>query len=93
MQALRIPYKTNLWKMLISGVLGVWLHVFIDGIYHWDTQVFWPSRAKPLLNIIPHDWIKPICVAFFFAALIPYAFAVKSYSKQAQAKKSPCSHE
>jgi membrane-bound metal-dependent hydrolase YbcI (DUF457 family) len=82
MQLLRIPYKTNLWKMLISGVLGIWLHTLIDGIYHWDTQIFWPSKAKPLFNIVPHDWIKPICVAFFCAALIPYAFAVKSYSKE-----------
>ncbi len=88
MKLLRIPYKTNFRKMLVSGVLGVWLHVLIDGIYHWDVRVFWPSNAKLLFNIIPHGWIKPICAAFFFAALIPYAFAVKSYSKQTQGPES-----
>ncbi len=82
MQLLRIPYEANFWKMLISGVLGVWFHVLIDSIYHWDVPMLWPSKAKPLFNIIPHDWIKPICVIFFCAALIPYAFAAKSYSKE-----------
>ncbi|MHC4544154.1 MAG: hypothetical protein ACYSYL_06435 [Planctomycetota bacterium] len=33
MQTLRIPYQTSFLKMLISGVLGVWLHVVIDSIY------------------------------------------------------------
>jgi membrane-bound metal-dependent hydrolase YbcI (DUF457 family) len=81
MQILYIPYKTNFRKMLVSGVLGVWFHVLIDGIYHGDVRMFWPSNAKPLFNIIPHGWMRPICVIFFFAALIPYAFAVKSYLK------------
>jgi membrane-bound metal-dependent hydrolase YbcI (DUF457 family) len=82
MQILHIPYKTTFRKMLVSGVLGVWFHVLIDGIYHWDIRMFWPSNAKPLFNIIPHGWMKTICIAFFFAALIPYAFAVKSYLKE-----------
>lgn len=82
MQVFHIPYETSFYKMLVSGVLGVWFHVLIDSIYHWDVPMLWPSKAKPLFNIIPHDWIKPICVIFFFAALIPYVFAAKSYSKQ-----------
>jgi predicted N-acetyltransferase YhbS len=82
MQLLRIPYKTNFRKMLISGVLGVWFHVLIDGIYHWDVRMFWPSNSKLLFNIVPHDWIEPICVVFFFAAIILYAFAVKLYLKE-----------
>jgi len=88
MQLLRIPYETNFWKMLISGVLGVWFHVLIDSIYHWDVPMFWPSKARPLFNIIPHDWIKPICVVFFCAALIPYAFAAKSYSEETKPAES-----
>jgi len=88
MQVFHIPYETNFWKMLASGVLGVWFHVLIDGIYHWDIPVFWPSKARPLFNIVPHDWIKPICVIFFCAALIPYTFAAKSYSKETKPAES-----
>jgi membrane-bound metal-dependent hydrolase YbcI (DUF457 family) len=87
-QMLRIPYQTSLWKMAVSGVLGVWLHVVIDAIYHWDVQIFWPSKAKPLYGLISQGWVKAICVAFFFAALILYTTAVLSYVKQNKARKT-----
>jgi len=88
MQLFHVSYETSFYKMLVSGVLGVWFHVLIDGIYHWDVPMLWPSKAKPLFNIIPHDWIKPICVIFFFAALIPYTFAAKSYPKETKPAES-----
>jgi membrane-bound metal-dependent hydrolase YbcI (DUF457 family) len=82
MRILRIPYQTSLWKMAVSGVLGVWLHVVIDAIYHWDVQIFWPSKAKPLYGLISQGWVKAICVAFFFAALILYTIVAVSYAKR-----------
>jgi membrane-bound metal-dependent hydrolase YbcI (DUF457 family) len=82
MQMLRIPYQTNLWKMAVSGVLGVWLHVVIDAIYHWDVQIFWPSKAKPLWQLINQGQVKAICVAFFFAALILYTIVAVSHAKR-----------
>jgi membrane-bound metal-dependent hydrolase YbcI (DUF457 family) len=74
--------------MVVSGVLGVWLHVVIDAIYHWDVQIFWPSKAKPLYGLISQGQVKAICVAFFFAALILYTTAVLSYVKQNKARKT-----
>jgi len=82
MQILRVPYQTSFWKMVISGVLGVWLHVGIDAIYHWEVQAFWPSRIKPLWRLVSQGQVKAICVAFFFAALILYATVFTSYVKQ-----------
>ncbi len=84
MQILRIPYQTSLWKMLVSGVLGVWLHVVIDAIYHPDVRLFWPgtSRARPLYKLITKQQLQTICLVFFIAAVIPYAIAVLSYSKR-----------
>jgi len=87
MQQLRVPYKTNFWKMVASGILGVWLHVFIDAIYHGDVRIFWPSRAIPLFGLISRGQVKAICVALFAAAVIPYAIAAKSYTKQDKAKE------
>ncbi len=88
MRILRIPYQTSFWKMVISGVLGVWLHVVIDAIYHWDVRIFWPSKAKPLWRLISQGQVKAICVAFFFAALILYAIAFISYVRQNKARKT-----
>lgn len=87
MQQLRIPYKTGFWKMVISGVLGVWLHVFIDAIYHWDVRIFWPNRAIPLFRLISRGQLKVVCLALFAAAVILYAIAVKSYIKQDRTKE------
>jgi len=82
MQILRIPYETGLWKMVISGVFGVWLHVVTDGIYHWDVRIFWPSKAKPLWHLVSEGQVKTICLAFFIAAVILYIFTVKTRVKQ-----------
>jgi len=87
MQQLRIPYKTNFWKMVASGILGVWLHVFLDAIYHGDVRIFWPSRAIPLFRLISRGQVKAICVTLFVAAVILYAIAVKSYIKQDRTKE------
>lgn len=84
MRILRIPYQTSFWKMVISGVLGVWLHVVIDAIYHYDVQMLWPSKAKPLCRLISKGQVKAICVGFFVAALILYAIVSISYAKQGQ---------
>lgn len=73
MRMVRIPYQTNFWKMVVSGVLGVWLSVVIDAIYHCDVQIFWPSNANLLSGLISYEQVKILCVASFFAALILYA--------------------
>jgi membrane-bound metal-dependent hydrolase YbcI (DUF457 family) len=70
MQMLRLPYQTSLWKMVVSGVLGVWLHVVIDAIYHWDVRIFWPSKAKPLYELISQEQVKTACIAFLVAAAV-----------------------
>jgi len=82
MRILRIPYQTSLWKMLVSGVLGVWLHVVIDAIYHPDVRLFWPAKAIPLYALLTRQQIQTLCLVFFIAAVIPYAIAVISYSKR-----------
>jgi uncharacterized membrane protein YfcA len=85
MQLIRIPYQTGFLKMLISGVLGVWLHVFIDGLYHFDTHIFWPGKTVWLWTTMHHrlseEQIKTICLFFLLAAVVPYLLAVRSFLK------------
>ena len=82
MRILRIPYQTSFWKMLISGVLGVWLHVVIDAIYHPDVRLFWPAKAIPLYALLTRQHIKALCLVFFIAAVVLWALAAVSYSKR-----------
>jgi membrane-bound metal-dependent hydrolase YbcI (DUF457 family) len=87
MQLIHIPYQTGFLKMLISGVLGVWLHVLIDSIYHWDIRVFWPSHARPLYELLGRPTrgeVKTVCLAPFAAAIIVYVITlVLSYKSKA----------
>ncbi len=72
--------------MLISGILGVWLHVAIDAIYHWDVRIFFPSRAKPLWRLLTQQQIEIACAVLFIAALILYTFTFITYKKQKNAE-------
>ena len=91
MRLIHIPYKSGFRKMVISGILGVWFHVLIDGIYHSDVGVFWPSETLSLYRLIhPYidgEQIRTICLAFFVAAIIPFAMAVVSFTKQKKVEK------
>ena len=81
-----IPYKSNLRKMVISGILGVWLHILIDGAYHFDVKILWPNKTislwKVINNYLGKEQIETICLVFIFVALVPYLFAVRSFFKQ-----------
>lgn len=85
MQLLRIPYETGLRKMVISGILGVWFHILIDGAYHFDVKILWPNKTISLWEMVHHhlgkEQIEIICLIFFLAALVPYLFAIRSFSK------------
>ena len=50
MQVIHLPYKTSLLKMIVSGILGIWLHIIIDAPYNWDINLFWPSRITALVG-------------------------------------------
>jgi membrane-bound metal-dependent hydrolase YbcI (DUF457 family) len=93
MKLFRIPYKTSLPKMLISGILGLWLHILIDGVYHFDVKILWPNKIISIWRIIHRhlgkEQIEIICLIFFLAALVPYIFAVRSFSKNRRLQNGP----
>jgi membrane-bound metal-dependent hydrolase YbcI (DUF457 family) len=89
MRLLRIPYKTSIWKMLVSGILGVWLHVIIDSIYHPDVRLFWPNRRiRVLYKLLTKSQVKAICIIFLIAALILYILAVIQSWSAMEAEKN-----
>ena len=87
MESARLKYETSLLKMIVSGVLGVWLHVLIDGIYHFDVRPFWPNEKISLWQIIMSrigyhhtdvlkSWVEWGCAAFLIAAVVLYMLIV-----------------
>ncbi|MFC1676367.1 hypothetical protein ACFL3G_04815 [Planctomycetota bacterium] len=84
MKLLGLAYKCRFWKMLIAGVLGVWLHVAIDSMYHWDVQTVWPSNAKPLYRLLSQSQVKSVCIACWVAAIVLYLVLVLRKLKKVQ---------
>ncbi len=88
MNRLRLPYRTSLLKMIVSGILGVWFHVLIDSLCHHDVLMFWPSRYRLFLDIQRHyGWyetvarVKIYCLLFVGPAILLYVFNVIGFSR------------
>jgi len=85
MRVFYIPYRTSLRKMIVSGILGVWLHVLIDGIYHFDVKIFWPGKKmwlwKMIQGNITKQQIETVCMLFFIAAFVVYILAVTVFRR------------
>jgi hypothetical protein len=47
---LGFDHSPALISMILSGIVGAWLHVLVDGLYHSDVEVFWPMDNNPLLR-------------------------------------------
>ena len=99
MRLVRIKYKPNFWKMIVSGVLGAWLHVSIDAIYHYDVQLFWPSKSRDLAHPLWRLFTKNInenyqqvefwCLVCFIGVAVLYVLAVRSFMKAKSAENNP----
>ena len=72
MVALRLPYSASLWKMLISGLLGVWLHVLFDAVIYPEMKPFYPLSVNPFLSILAGGTVYAICAWCFVPALVMY---------------------
>ncbi|MGA2915845.1 MAG: hypothetical protein ABSE89_07440 [Sedimentisphaerales bacterium] len=80
MKMVKIPYQTNAFKMVASGIIGVWLHVFIDGIYHYDIKPFWPVQKNYLFQLLSQNQVIWICLICFAIFVLLYVISLKKQS-------------
>jgi membrane-bound metal-dependent hydrolase YbcI (DUF457 family) len=85
MNLFRLPYSTTFRKMLVWSIAGVWLHVFIDSICHYDMKPCWPSKVKPLYNLITEKQVMSISRFFWAAAIVLLAV---NFFRKSDANKS-----
>lgn len=61
------------WKGYVAaGLLGVWLHVFLDSFLYSDMKPFVPWETNPLLGMVPTAVIYGLCTAFFLLGVLYY---------------------
>jgi membrane-bound metal-dependent hydrolase YbcI (DUF457 family) len=83
MQMVRLPYETGFVKMAVSGILGVWLHVLIDSIYHFDLRAFWPwVRRNYMFGVLGQPSVLIICIISGVAAVGLYIRLLRSQTKK-----------
>jgi membrane-bound metal-dependent hydrolase YbcI (DUF457 family) len=89
MDLLAVDYKASLGRMIFGGILGAWLHVLIDSVYHYDVQTFWPYKKAVLYRWITlgrdsnvQQWIRRGCIVFWTLFIATYILLlVASYRK------------
>ncbi len=84
MDKIQIPYKTNILKMILSGILGAWVHIFIDALYQSEVLLFWPSRLANPLCLFSRRKVDLLCVFCFLAAFAVYIWILAKRSKKMQ---------
>ncbi len=82
MRLFGLGYETNLRKVLVSAVLGVWFHVFLDSFCWGDVRPFWPLRANPFFDLLGVRTVYLLCSGAFVPAILLYVHAVLSGSRE-----------
>lgn len=79
MDLLALDYKASLGRMVLGGILGAWLHVSIDSVYHHDVQTFWPYEKGIIYRWITlgheattHLWVRRGCIVFWILLALLY---------------------
>jgi hypothetical protein len=70
MSVVKLEYKPGLKTLILSGILGAWLHILFDAPLYTDIKPFFPLQVNPLYNIIPASVIYWICRLAFIPAII-----------------------
>jgi membrane-bound metal-dependent hydrolase YbcI (DUF457 family) len=86
MRLFGLGYETNLRKVLVSAVLGVWFHVLLDSFCWPDVQPFWPLHANPFLSLATIKTVYLLCSISFVPAIGLYILAVVSRRKEARGR-------
>ncbi len=92
MDFVRLPYKTGLVKMIVSGILGVWLHVLFDAMVHYDVRLLWPNKKFMLMRLITkplsranmiatNERVELACMILLGLAAVVYVVSAALYIK------------
>ena len=72
MLKIRLPYRADIRKKIFSGVIGTWVHVFIDFLYKPDIRLFWPTSLMNPSFQFHRRAISFVLFLSFFAAVFLY---------------------
>jgi membrane-bound metal-dependent hydrolase YbcI (DUF457 family) len=86
MELAGLSYQPTLPKIMISGMLGIWLHVFIDSFLYQEINPFFPIMGNPFHAIVRYSRVYSICEASLIAAVVIYVWLVFRKLTKGQSK-------
>jgi membrane-bound metal-dependent hydrolase YbcI (DUF457 family) len=69
---LRLPYNPGLVKMIVSGILGGWLHILTDAPLYADIRPLYPLTSNPFYGLIDMDLMYTLCSWALLPATLYY---------------------
>lgn len=79
MRTIRLEYEPTLRRALLSGILGVWLHILLDAPLYADIRPFYPVMQNPLYGLLSDSMIYSLCTVLFVPAGVIYILVVRKY--------------
>lgn len=73
----RMPARRPLVRAAASGVVGAWLHVFLDGMYRTGAGVFWPADLRNPLCRFGRGDAENVCLVLTLLALGPLVWRAR----------------
>ena len=86
MELFGLPYQTGMSKTVLSGIIGIWMHVLFDGVLYPEMQPFWPIAGNPLYRLISYSALYSICEISCIAAVVIYPAWIYSLYRKRKAK-------
>ena len=86
MQLFHLPYQTGKGKMVLSGILGIWLHVLFDANLYNEMRPFWPIAGNPLYRMITYSALYSVCEISCIAAVVIYPAWIYSLYRKRKAE-------
>lgn len=71
-----LPYSPSRWKMAISGMLGIWLHIAFDAPLYYEMKLLYPFGWNPFVGIMEMGTVYMVCALLFIPALVMYFIMV-----------------
>lgn len=90
MRTVRLPGRGTRVNSVLSGLLGAWLHVAIDGAYRLGVGVFWPLELENPLCRYDRADLESLCVVLGVGGILLYfAFLQKRVSSKRDPTPGP----
>jgi hypothetical protein len=67
-----LPEERTIKNIIMTSVLGVWIHIIIDSFLYSDLNLFYPLKWNPLLGLIPEHRLIIFCLISLPVVFIVY---------------------